>query len=207
MEVTVSTTPPDLIFLPGAAGNTAVWQPVSNGLRHPGRRKFISWPGFGGVPPEPGVSCLDDLIERVVANINGPVDLLAQSMGGTIAIRAALQRPGLVKHLVLSVTSGGLDVEAMGGVDWRPWYRQAFPELPDWFVRERTDLTAQLQELTMPTLLLWGDSDPISPVAVGTRLREMLPRATLVVIAGGTHDLVAERSSDVIPLIEAHLAA
>jgi pimeloyl-ACP methyl ester carboxylesterase len=59
----------------------------------------------------------------------------------------------------------------------------------------------------MPTLLIWGDSDPISPVAVGTRLREMLPRATLVVIAGGTHDLVAERSSDVIPLIEAHLAA
>ena len=195
-----------LLFLPGAAGNSRIWQPVSAGLRHPGRRRFISWPGFGGVPAEPGVRGMDDLVARVVAAMAGPVDLLAQSMGGTIAIRAALQRPDLVRHLVLSVTSGGIDLASLGAVDWRPVYRAQNPDLPDWFVTEHSDLTGRLGELTMPVLLLWGDADPISPVAVGRRLAELFPRAELVVIPGGTHDLVAERAADVVPLIDAHLA-
>lgn len=194
-----------LLFLPGALGNLQLWQPVSDGLRHPGRRRFISWPGFGGVPPEPGVNGMDDLVARVVAEMTGPVDLLAQSMGGTIAIRAALERPDMVRHLVLSVTSGGVDMASLGGTDWRPAYRALNPTLPDWFVTERTDLSGRLKELTMPVLLLWGDSDPISPVAVGKRLAELLPRTELVVLKNSTHDLVAERASEIIPLIEAHL--
>jgi len=197
---------PTLLFLPGASGNTAVWQPVSGGLRHPGERRFISWPGFGGVPTEPGVNSMDDLVDRVVDAMTGPVDMLAQSMGGTIAIRAALQKPEMVRHLVLSVTSGGLDLASLGAIDWRPWYREAFPTLPDWFMAERIDLTDRLRELTMPVLLLWGDADPISPVAVGERLAELFPRAELVVIKNGTHDLVAECAHEVIPHIEAHLA-
>jgi pimeloyl-ACP methyl ester carboxylesterase len=194
-----------LLFLPGAAGNRQFWQPVSDGLRHPGKREFISWPGFGGEPAEPGVNGMDDLVTRVVAAMTGPVDLLAQSMGGTIAIRAALQRPELVRHLVLSVTSGGIDLATLGATDWRPEYRAMNPTLPDWFITERTDLTERLQELTMPVLLLWGDADPISPVAVGRRLAELLPRAELVVVSGGGHDLACERAREIIPLIEKHL--
>lgn len=194
-----------LLFLPGAAGNTRLWQPVSAGLRHPGEREFLSWPGFGGAPAEPGVRGLDDLVERVCAAISGPVDLLAQSMGGTIAIRAALRQPDLVQHMVLSVTSGGLDVASLGAVDWRPAFREAHPEVPDWFLEEREDLSGRLGELTFPVLLLWGDADPISPVAVGERLAELLPRAELVVIKNGTHDLVAERASEIIPYIEKFL--
>src|SRR6185369_17550956 len=103
-----------LVFLPGAAGNTQFWKPVSDGLRHPGQREFFAWPGFGGVPPEPDVNGIDDLVKRVSASISGPVDLFAQSMGGKIAILAALQKPAMVKHMVLSVTSGGLDVASLG---------------------------------------------------------------------------------------------
>lgn len=195
-----------LLFLPGASGNIGVWQPVSAGLRHPGERRFISWPGFGGVPTEPGVNGMDDLVARVVDAITGPTDLLAQSMGGTVAIRAALEKPDLVKHLVLSVTSGGIDLAPLGAADWRPWYKEAFPTLPDWFVTDRVDLTGRLKELTMPVLLLWGDADPISPVAVGKLLTKLFPRAELVVVPGGTHDLVFECAADVMPHIEAHLA-
>ncbi len=202
-----STLSESLIFLPGASGNVTVWQQVSDGLCHPGRREFITWPGFGGVPPEPGVHGMDDLVARVVNAITGPTDILAQSMGGTIAIRAALEKPGLVRHLVLSVTSGGIDLASLGAADWRPWYRDAFPSLPDWFVTERVDLTDRLQELPMPVLLLWGDADPISPVAVGKRLAELIPRSELVIVPGGTHDLVVERSADVIPPIQTLLAS
>jgi pimeloyl-ACP methyl ester carboxylesterase len=195
-----------LLFLPGASGNTAFWKPVADALQHPGQRRFLGWPGFGGVPSEPNVNGIDDLVARVVASISGPVDLLAQSMGGVIAIRAALQKPDLVKHLVLSVTSGGLDVSALGGQDWRPMFQAENPTLPRWFADEREDLTDRLGALSLPVLLLWGDADPISPVSVGRRLAQLLPKAELVVVKGGTHDLVFDRARDVVPYIQNHLA-
>jgi pimeloyl-ACP methyl ester carboxylesterase len=194
-----------LIFLPGASGNTQFWKPVSDGMHHPGHREFFAWPGFGGVPRESDVNSIDDLVKRVSASISGPVDLLAQSMGGIIAIRAALQKPALVKHLVLSVTSGGLDVTSLGATDWRPTFRELNPTVPSWFLYEREDFTNRLRELPFPVLLLWGDADPISPVAVGRRLAELFPRAELVVIKNGTHDLVSERANEIIPFIEKHL--
>jgi pimeloyl-ACP methyl ester carboxylesterase len=195
-----------LVFLPGASGNLRFWRPVSAKLRHPGARRFIAWPGFGGAPPEPGVVGLDDLVARVVRDIAGPVALLAQSMGGVIAVRTALEKPDLVRHLVLSATSGGIDVASLGAADWRPTFRQTNPEAPGWFADERQDLTERIREVAIPVLLLWGDAAPISPVAVGRRLAEIFQRAELVVFEGGTHDLVLERADEVVPYIERHLA-
>jgi poly(3-hydroxyoctanoate) depolymerase len=196
-----------LMFLPGASGNTGFWTPVGTQLRHPGARRYLAWPGLGGVPADPGVHGIGDLVARVVRQIAGPVDLLAQSMGGVIAVRAALEKPDLVRHLVLSVTSGGIDVARLGAQDWRPAFRERNPDLPRWFLDEREDLTARIREIAVPVLLLWGDADPISPVAVGRRLAELFPRAELVVVAGGTHDLVLERADEVAPHIDRHLAA
>jgi pimeloyl-ACP methyl ester carboxylesterase len=194
------------MFLPGASGNTEFWQPVATRLQHPGARRFLSWPGFGGAPVEPNVRGIGDLVARVVRHITSPVALLAQSMGGVVAVRAALEKPDLVRHLVLSVTSGGIDVARLGAQDWRPAFRERNPELPGWFLDEREDLTERIRAIGIPVLLLWGDADPISPIAVGRRLGELFPNAELVVIPGGTHDLVQERARDVAPHIDRHLA-
>jgi pimeloyl-ACP methyl ester carboxylesterase len=196
-----------LLFLPGASGNTEFWKPVGARLNHPGERRYLAWPGFGGVPADPGVRGIADLVTRVVEQITGPVSLLAQSMGGVIAVRAALQKPGLIRRLVLSVTSGGIDVVRLGAHDWRPAFRARNPALPPWFVNEREDLTERMRGITIPVLLLWGDADPISPVAMGLHLAEVFPRAHLIVVKGGTHDLVRERADEIAPHIDGHLAA
>ena len=188
------------MFLPGASGNTQFWRPVGARLQHPGARHFLAWPGLGGVPPEPGVSGITDLVARVVREITGPVALLAQSMGGVIAVRATLEKPDRVRHLVLSVTSGGIDVASLGAQDWRPTFGADHPGRPSWFVSEREDLTERMREIAIPVLLLWGNADPISPVAVGRRLAE------LVVVEGGTHNLVWERVDEVVWHIDRHLA-
>ena len=194
-----------LLFLPGASGNTQFWKPVANQLRHPGARRFLAWPGFGGVAPEPGVNGIHDLVTRAVREITAPVALIAQSMGGIIAIRAALEKPDLVRHLVLSVTSGGIDTTSLGAEDWRPAFLRENPETPRWFADEQADLSERIREIAIPVLLLWGDADPISPIAVGRRLAELLPRAELVVVKGGTHDLIAERAAEVAPHIDRYL--
>ena len=206
MGARLTTFAGTLMFLPGASGNTQFWVPVADRLQHPGARRYTAWPGFGGVPSEPGVRGIADLVARVGGEITTPVDLLAQSMGGVIAVRAALEKPALVRHLVLAVTSGGIDVASLGAEDWRPAYRSSHAGLPAWFVDEREDLTDRLRKLAIPVLLLWGDDDPISPVAVGQRLAKLLPCAELVVFPGGTHDLVRERAAEVAPHIDRHLA-
>lgn len=194
-----------LLFLPGAGGDTTVWRPVANGLAHGGRRHFFSWPGFGGAPPDPSVNGVDDLVERVVTAITGPVVLFAQSMGGIVALQAALAVPEHVRALVLSVTSGGIDMRALGAEDWRPQFEQNQPRAPRWFLNARNDLSPRLPMISAPTLLLWGDADPISPVAVGRRLNELLPRSELIVVEGGTHSLASDHAGEILPHIERHL--
>jgi pimeloyl-ACP methyl ester carboxylesterase len=197
--------PERLLFLPGASGNTQFWQPLAALLNHPGERRFFGWPGYGGLPPDPNVNGLDDLVRLVASEITAPTALLAQSMGGVIAMFAALEKPELVTQLVLSATSGGLDVRALGAEDWRPEFRKQHPRLPLFADSERWDVEPRLADVRVPVLLLWGDADPISPVTVGERLRELLPRAELVVIPGGSHDLVMERAEEIAPHVEHHL--
>lgn len=202
----MTSTPETLLFLPGASGNREFWRPLSERLTLAGPRRFFGWPGFGGLPLEPNVNGIADLAARVVAEISEPVALFAQSMGGIIAILAALERPALVRRLILSATSGGIDMKAVGGSDWRREFRAHNPNVPSWFEDERWDLSAGLGTIRAPVLLLWGDADPISPVAAGERLRGLLPDAELVVLPGGTHDLAMERVDEILPHVERHFS-
>lgn len=198
--------PTRLLFLPGASGNTSFWHPVADMLAHSGERIHYGWPGFGPTPPDPSITGMDDLIAKVVADIDRPTALIAQSMGGIIAMRATLEKPELVTHLVLTVTSGGVGISDLGAQDWRESFLTANPTFPRWFTDDKEDLTEQLKKIDIPVLLLWGDADPISPVAVGQRLASLLPRAELHVIGGGDHDLANTCCHAVAPLIDAYLA-
>lgn len=199
--------PSKLVFLPGALGRTEFWHPVSSLLTGGASKMHVTWPGFSGVPRDPDIRGIDDLATRVVSHIDQPTALIAQSMGGVVAILAALRQPELVTHLVLSVTSGGLGPMPEGAEDWRPATRAMDVTLPDWFTGYHDDLTEKLALLTMPTLLIWGDCDPISPVPVGKRLAAALPNAKLHVIAGSDHSVANTFASVVAPLIDRHLAA
>jgi pimeloyl-ACP methyl ester carboxylesterase len=126
-------------------------------------------------------------------------------MGGVIAIQVALARPDLVTHLILAETSGGIDVTGLGAQDWRPFVRNDYPALPDWFLNYHEDLTERLPELDMPTLLLWGDADPISPVKVGQKLAACLRHSELQIIEGADHDLAYTHAAQVAALIDQHL--
>lgn len=197
--------PSKLLFLPGASGNTAFWQPLANLLTTPARKVILAYPGFGREPAAPDVNNIDDLVRMVVSHIDRPTALIAQSIGGVLAIRAALQKPDLITHLVLTVTSGGIDTRALV-IYWRSGFINANPTFPNWFTSFNVDLTDELSRIERPVLLLWGDADPISPPAVGQRLLELLPDARLHLVPGGDHNLAREHASELAFLVDTHLS-
>jgi pimeloyl-ACP methyl ester carboxylesterase len=194
-----------VLFLPGASGDPAFWSQVAARVPKPSEKILLCWPGFGRNPPSPQVTGLDDLLGLVLGHMDRPVDIVAQSMGGIIAVRAALERPTLIRHLVLVATSGGIDLSRFSVENWREDYRQEFPDTLPGFVDDHTDLAGRLHDIRIPTLLIWGDRDPISPLSVGQYLVGQLPKARLIVIAGGDHMLARDRPAEVAPHIVKHL--
>jgi pimeloyl-ACP methyl ester carboxylesterase len=193
-----------VLFLPGAAGSARFWEPVARRLPDDWDKVLLGWPGLGNEPHDPAIDDVDGLVRLVEARIDRPVDLVAQSLGGVVAARVALVRPACVRRLVLTVTSSGVDMARFGAADWRADYRKLFPRAADWILR--TD-TAELpvERIAAPTLLIWGDADPISPVAVGRHLETRMPNARLRVLPGANHDLALNASDIVAGLIAGHL--
>jgi pimeloyl-ACP methyl ester carboxylesterase len=193
------------LFLPGAGGSPDFWKPVGAQLPENWPKQYFGWPGLGNQPHDPAIKSMDDLVHLVVARIDEPVDLVAQSMGGVIASRVALAHPTLVRRLVLCVTSGGVDMASLGAGDWRPDYRKSFPSAAPWITAARASPSLPVENIKAPTLLIWGDADPISPIAVGRHLEARLPNAQLEIVAGGGHDLAGTHAELVAGLIARHL--
>ena len=197
---------PRLFFLPGVGGSAEFWRPLGNLLPGNWDKVYFAWPGLGHNPPDPKVNSYQDLVALVEARLgNEPVDLLAQSMGGAIALTVALRNPGKVRRIVLAVTAGGMDVAALGAADWRIDYSIEFAHVADWVMSERPDVSARLAEVHQPCLLIWGDNDPISPLAVGQHFLAHLPDASLIVVPGGQHDLINARADEVAESIREFL--
>ena len=191
----------NLIFLPGASGNTVFWQPVIQRLPQDDSTMVVAYPSFGGYADDVDVQSFEGLQAYVLNQIQQPSVVVAQSMGGIFAVQAALKKPEQVQALVLVATSGGIDLSSFQVADWREDYQQSFT-VPGWFVQHQSDLTDSLERIQCPVLLIWGDADPISPVAVGQALHRQIPHAKLHIVSQGQHDLAYVHAEHVAQLIQ-----
>lgn len=193
-----------IVFLPGAGGAAEFWHPLGNLLPSEWRKTYLSWPGLGNQVHDPDVNGFDDLVALAEKTIPGSAVVVAQSMGGIVGVRLALEFPEKVSRLVLVASSGGLDVSGMGGANWRDAYLADFPASRKWITTDLPDFSREIPDIACPTLLIWGDCDPISPLAVGKHLSTLIRQSKLQIIEGGDHNLGRERAHDIAPSLIAH---
>ena len=129
-------------------------------------------------------------------------------MGGAIAIHLAAHAPDLVERLAL-VNAAGMPLGANlptlmvrslrsmlqprgGSYPWaivydtllkpRPWLLwQAAHQMVD------SDFRAELTQISMPTMIIWGERDLLLPLSLGHALSAALPHATFVTMPESGH--------------------
>jgi pimeloyl-ACP methyl ester carboxylesterase len=185
--------------------------------------------------PRPDATLSLDLLADDVFRVADAVGvdrfhLVGESIGGTIALLAALERPKRIRTLTISngahmggsiqsidnwkqimdtrgmqgwsehLMQGRFFDGAIGPAMWR-WYEREQAAVSSDFVLRAVrllagaDLSARLNALHVPVLLLHGDSSPFIPVAVMADLKARLPDARLQVFAHAKHGLPFSHAS------------
>lgn len=230
--------------LGATSGAWAAWLPV---LADRYRLVRFDMRGHGrSQHPKPGAGLsLDMLVEDLfaVADAAGAerFHLVGESIGGTIALKAAIERPGRIRTLTISNGAhvGGsirsiddwkqiIDTGGMAGWSVHMMPKRFFggavsPEMWRWYEREQgsasadfvlqavrllagADLSPDLDPVSMPVLLLHGDSSPFIPVPVLADLKARLSDARLQVFAHARHGLPFSHARECAQVLREFLA-
>ena len=211
---TVGAGPP-LLLVHGLAGSWRWWRPVAGQLATRHRLYLVDLPGFGSARGQPFVfrdapSFLRTLVERL--GLEQP-HLVGHSLGGAVCARAAALWPESVGRLVLAAPACVLEGRHIGHFalplmnaarQMRPsflsvvaadslragvltLYSAAAQILAD---NARGD---ELARIATPTLLVWGDRDPLIPLRLARQYEQTLTEARLVVLPGAGHVPMTDR--------------
>jgi pimeloyl-ACP methyl ester carboxylesterase len=197
-------TGPTLLFLPGYGsdmeGNKALALDAFAEARGAALLRF-DYSGTGSSPGEFADGTLDAWLEEALAIVDhltqGPIIVIASSMGGWIALHLALRRPDRMKAMVgiaaaPDFTSWGF---ADGDVAERQGLARAF-----WESGQKLLLLHQPIDIHCPVRLLHGELDHDVPLDVALRTLRALRSADvqLLVLKGGGHRLSEPHEIDAI---------
>jgi 3-oxoadipate enol-lactonase len=101
---------PPLALVHGLGGAAANWRLLAPGLARTRRVVVPDLPGHGGSAPLPATPNVDALAEAVLAVLEAedawPAPWIGHSLGGLVALRAAVRRPEAVTGIVLAAAAG-----------------------------------------------------------------------------------------------------
>jgi pimeloyl-ACP methyl ester carboxylesterase len=215
---------PDLVLLHGLSGSHRWWRYNLDHFSAHYRVHVPELVGFGGsrvgaLAPRLGLPELTEVLAGWLdaLELRRP-RLIAHSMGGQIALHLAAERAVPLEALVL-VNSSGIRWRASlndltrflsGALPPRAWGSPLFlPTIaadavragPRTLLRAGATLLADdvrplLPRIACRTLIVWGQLDPLLPVAFGRLIARGIPGARLVVLADAGHNPMADRPAE-----------
>jgi pimeloyl-ACP methyl ester carboxylesterase len=201
-----------VVLIHGLAGSSEWWRRNFDVLAASHEVAAVDLVGFGrtqrffsrGTLPLSFVDTAALLARWIESTFREPVHLVGNSMGGHTAIYLAAARPELVRSLVLVDATGipfeirpGLHLENLvvppGALSFaqvlaRDLVRGGPSAIAIALARLlRDDARPQLRAIRVPTLLLWGEHDPLVPLVYGERMAAEIEGARLIVIRNAGH--------------------
>src|SRR5712671_2200199 len=209
---------PPLVFWHGWAANLRVFDAMRAALCNQWCTIAIDLPGHGRSPWVAGTEAADpegiavQTVSALLAQMPPQATLIAWSLGGQLALRAALRAPERVTRLVLIGTSPRFlrcedwphgaeaatleQMRAQLARDYRGTVSD-FLELQvrgsrdasavHASIRAATDLRAQLAAMHIPTLVIAGQYDRVTAPAGSAALAALLPQARYLEIPRAAH--------------------
>ncbi len=127
------TAGPHVVFLHGLVGLNDHWEHVVRATQHRVRSTLLELPLLELTGEDCSIQGVGVLTERwLAANFSEPVILVGNSFGGHVALRIAIERPELVRGLVLAGASGLIEKSMVADVQIRPsrdWLARKIGEL------------------------------------------------------------------------------
>ena len=194
----------------GLAGSSRWWRDVAPALALEHAVHLVDLPRWQAYDP-------DELVDRIARRFAdlSPAAYIGHSLGGLLSVRLAARHPETVDRLVLVAPAGIPGRTAVGSVmplasallHAGPFFlsRLAVDTLRSGPVNVLVagarlladDVRPDLTAVRVPTLLLWGDRDPLIPPDHAQEFLDALPDARLELISGASHVPMLERPHEV----------
>lgn len=137
------------------------------------------------------------------------VNLMGHSLGGALALEFAYHNPERVKRLFLVDSEGIYGHESLRQLIWNflrahskkvalsENLKAVYRTLRKPILHARlahfahhADLQEQARSIKVPTLIIWGEKDRLTPPEQGKRLHKLIPSSRLIILENMDHDWV-----------------
>ena len=191
---------PPLLLVPGLGADTRLFGGVTAALAATCRVIVFDPRGGGRSDAPPGPYSIEQMADDAAGLLDAlhveRATVVGYSMGGRIALGLALDHPSRVAKLVLAATSARTRPTRVLSRRW--WALEVLSRLPApgdrqprwaWESQRRAstsfDATRRLGEVRVPTLIIHGQRDHMTPLALAREMNRGIEGSRLVVVRGG----------------------
>lgn len=220
-----------LLLLHGLSGSSRWWARNVDDLARRNRVLVPDLIGFGrsrAATRLPNLSELADLILAWLTHLGiHRLSLIGHSMGGQIAVHVVTRAVDRFDRLVLADAAGIPRAITPGAVarfatEIAPIWRWGDPSFLPVIAGDalsagprvllaatrnilRDDVRPLLPEITIPTLIIWGDRDTLVPLRDAWEFRRLIPDSQLAVLRGAAHNSMVDRPADFNRIVQRFL--
>lgn len=197
-----------LVFIHGSGASSRIWQAQ---VDHFGTDSAFSidLPGHGErpdtLPPEVSVSDYARVTHEIIfqeLRLKTPI-IAGNSLGGAIALTMGLEYASELSGLILIGTGARLRVLPSILEEAK---KASVVTYRDWAACNTFDVMNKLGEIRLPTLIICGADDRLTPVKYSQYMHDHIQGSTLCIIPNAGHTVMRDQPERVNQAIDAWLA-